>query len=218
MSLDPALMAKARAALTSVYGFAAFRPGQEEILSAVFDGEDGHLCACCPQVKKVSDQNRLWQGLNDGEVSVVSTDTCTFSRAQKATWGGDWTKIPMGLPGLETLVPLVYTRGVLTGRLTLEQLVQKLCVNPAKIMGLYPRKGIIAPGSDADLVLIDPAARMTVDPAKLETNADWSPYDGWELAGFARHTWSRGRKVVDEYRFIGEDGWGQWLPRGRLVG
>ncbi len=80
---------------------------------SVFDGPDGHLFACCPQIKKKKDQERLWKGLHDGEVSVVSTDTCTFSRAQKARWEGDWTKIPMGLPGLETLLPIVYTHGVL---------------------------------------------------------------------------------------------------------
>jgi dihydropyrimidinase len=121
----------------------------------------------------------------------------------------------MGLPGLETLIPLVYTHGVQTGRLTIEQLVEKCCTNPAKVMGLYPKKGVIAVGSDADLVLIDPDASMTVDPAELETNADWSPYDGWDLAGFAETTFSRGRKIVDDYRFIGEDGWGKWLPRER---
>ena len=102
---------------------------------SVFNGPDGHLFACCPQVKSKLDQERLWQGLIDGEVSVVSTDTCTFSREQKARWEGDWTKIPMGLPGLETLLPIVYTHGVRAGRLTIEQLVEKCCVNPSKVDG-----------------------------------------------------------------------------------
>jgi dihydropyrimidinase len=182
---------------------------------SVFDGPDGHLFACCPQVKSKADQDRLWKGLFDGEVSVVSTDTCTFSREQKGKWEGDWTKIPMGLPGLETLLPIVYTHGVQGGRLSIEQFVEKCCTNPAKLMGLYPRKGVIAKGSDADLVLIDPDHSMTVDPSTMETNADWSPYLGWDLAGFAETTFSRGRKIVDDYRFIGEDGWGKWLPRER---
>jgi dihydropyrimidinase len=182
---------------------------------SVFSGQDGHLFACCPQVKTVKDQERLWRGLAAGEVCVVSTDTCTFTRAQKSRWEGDWTKIPMGLPGLETLIPIVYTHGVLKGRLSLEQLVSRCCQNPAKVMGLYPRKGVIAPGSDADLVLIDPERSMVVDHARMETNADWSPYQGWNLAGFAESTWSRGRKIVDDYKFVGESGWGQWLPRER---
>ncbi len=80
-------------------------------------------------------------------------------------------------------------------------------------MGLYPKKGTIAPGSDADLVLIDPEKTIEVDHAAMETNADWSPYQGWKLAGFAESTYSRGRKVVDDYKFIGERGWGRWLPR-----
>ncbi len=182
---------------------------------SVFDGPDGHLFACCPQVKKKKDSARLWQGLNHGEVSVISTDTCTFSREQKARWTGDWTKIPMGLPGLETLLPIVYTHGVLKGRLSLEQFVEKCCTNPAKIMGLYPQKGVIAPGSDADIAIIDPKRRITVDHVQMETNADWSPYQGWPLAGFAETTFCRGKKIVGNYKFIGENGWGRWLPRER---
>src|SRR5215207_444440 len=118
---------------------------------SVFEREDGHLFACCPQLKKPKDVQRLWQGLNGGEVSVISTDTCTFTREQKAMWEGDWTKIPMGIPGLETLMPLTYTHGVLGGRITIEEMCRALSTNPAKIMGLAPRKGSIAIGADADL-------------------------------------------------------------------
>ncbi len=182
---------------------------------SVFDGPDGHLFACCPQVKKPRDQERLWKGLRDGEVSVVSTDTCTFTRAQKARWEGDWTRIPMGLPGLETLLPIVFTHGVLGGRLTPSEFVAKCCTNPARVMGLYPRKGAIAVGSDADLAIIDPTRRIEVDHETMETNADWSPYQGWSLAGFAETTFCRGRQIVEDYRFVGESGWGRWLPRER---
>src|SRR5678809_13260 len=93
---------------------------------SMFDREDGHLFACCPQIKKPKDIDRLWKGLKDGEVSVVSTDTCTFTREQKAMWEGDWTKIPMGMPGLETLMPITYTHGVLKKRISLEDMVMKL--------------------------------------------------------------------------------------------
>ncbi|MFN2317689.1 MAG: dihydropyrimidinase [Gemmatimonadales bacterium] len=180
---------------------------------SVFGREDGHLYACCPQVKRPEDSARLWQGLTDGEVSVISTDTCTFTRQQKAMWEGDFTKIPMGLPGLETLLPLTYTHGVLGGRLSLEAMCQKLATNPAKIMGLYPRKGAIEVGADADLAIIHPTATIVVDPATMETNADWSPYEGWPLAGFARTTLSRGEVIVDDYAVTGREGRGQWLPR-----
>ncbi len=180
---------------------------------SVFEREDGHLFACCPQLKKPKDMARLWDGLRHGEVSVISTDTCTFTRVQKAMWEGDWTKIPMGMPGLETLLPLTYTRGVLGGHLTLEEMCTKLSTNPARIMGLAPRKGGITVGADADLAIIHPTKTHRVDPATMETNADWSPYEGWELAGFSRTTLSRGEVIVDEYRVVGREGRGQWLPR-----
>ena len=180
---------------------------------SVFDREDGHLFACCPQLKKPADAERLWRGLRSGEVSVISTDTCTFTREQKAMWEGDWTKIPMGMPGLETLLPLTYTHGVLGGRLTLEEMVAKLSHNPARIMGLAPRKGAIAVGADADLAIIHPTRTIEVDPDTMETNADWSPFDGWALAGFARTTLSRGEVIVDDYKVVGTAGRGRWLPR-----
>lgn len=180
---------------------------------SVFDREDGHLFACCPQLKKPEDSERLWQGLQDGEVSVVSTDTCTFTREQKAMWEGDWTKIPMGMPGLETLMPVVYTHGVLEGRIDIETMVRKLSMDPARIMGLYPRKGALQVGSDADIAIIHPDRKHTIDPSAMETNADWSPFEGWEMAGFARTTLSRGEVIVDDYAVVGEPGRGKWLSR-----
>lgn len=182
---------------------------------SIFARPDGHLFACCPQVKKPKDQQRLWQGLNDGEVCVISTDTCTFTQAQKARWEGDWTRIPMGLPGLETLLPLVYTHGVQGKKLGLERFVEKCCTNPAKIMGLHPKKGVLATGSDADITVIDPEKKITVDHKTMAGGADWSPYQGWPLAGFAEHTFCRGKQIVADYKFVGENGWGQWLPRER---
>jgi len=180
---------------------------------SVFDQEDGHLWACCPQIKKQADVQRLWKGMRSGEVSVVSTDSCTFTREQKAMWEGDFTKIPMGIPGLETLLPIVYTHGVRFGRISIEEMCRKLSTNPAQIMGLYPKKGAIQVGADADLVIIHPTHEIVVDPDTMETNADWSPYEGWSLAGFARTTLSRGDVIVDDYRVVGEAGRGQWLQR-----
>src|SRR5262245_46192256 len=180
---------------------------------SVFEREDGHLYACCPQLKKPKDVARLWEGLKHGEVSVVSTDTCTFTREQKAMWEGDWTKIPMGMPGLETLLPLTYTHGVLGGRLSIEEMCMKLSTNPAQIMGLAPRKGAIAIGADADLAIIHPTRTHPVDPKAMETNADWSPFEGWDLAGFARTTLSRGEVIIDDYRVVGQEGRGVWLKR-----
>jgi dihydropyrimidinase len=93
--------------------------------------------------------------------------------------------------------------------------VEKCCTNPAKIMGLYPKKGVIATGSDADIVVFDPQKKIEVDSTQMESGADWNPYQGWRLAGFAETTFCRGRKIVENHQFIGQNGWGQWLPRAQ---
>ncbi len=177
------------------------------------DRERGHLWATCPQIKKKEDSERLWKGLQDGEVCLVATDTCTFNKEQKAMWQGDFTKIPFGLPGVETLVPSLYTYGVKTGRIDLHRFVEVISTNAAKIMGLFPRKGTIAVGSDADIAIFDPDATKKVDPGELATNCDWNPFEGQELAGFPTWTISRGRVVVDEGQFVGEPGWGRFVKR-----
>jgi dihydropyrimidinase len=146
-------------------------------------------------------------------VCSVSTDTCTFTRDQKAMWKGDWTKIPMGMPGLETLLPVVYTEGVLKRRLTLNEFVDKCCTAPARIMGLYPRKGTLQIGSDADLAILHPTHKRKLDWRKMQTNCDWNPYQGRDLAGFAEHTFCRGQQVVADYKFVGRNGYGQFIPR-----
>ena len=111
-------------------------------------------------------------------------------------------------------MPLVYTQGVLKNRLSLEEMCAKLSTNPAKIMGLYPRKGAIEVGADADLAIIHPDKKMKVDLRTMETNADWSPLiEGMDLAGFSRTTLSRGDVIVNDYKVVGKEGRGKWLPR-----
>jgi dihydropyrimidinase len=193
---------------------------------SVFDRPDGHLFACCPQVKRRRDIDRLWRAVASGdEVRVVSTDTCSFTRAQKAMWWnnegnyGDWTKIPMGLPGLDTMAPLMYTLGVLGGRISMNRFVELCATNPARIMGLGDRKGDIAPGFDADLAIIDPSRRVRIvpagrsEPATVHSRCDWSPYEGMELAGFAHTTLVRGVPVVREHSVVGRAGHGRFVER-----
>lgn len=180
---------------------------------SVFDRKDGHLFASQPQVKTKADQKRLWRALRENTVSNISTDTCTFTTKQKSIWKGDYCKIPMGLPGLETMMPIVYTHGVLKRQLSLEQFVQKCCTGPAKVMGLYPQKGSLDVGTDADIAVVHPTKRIKVDWRKMESNADWNPYQGWSLAGFAETTLCRGQAVVENYKFTGRNGYGQFVPR-----
>ncbi len=177
------------------------------------DKKTGHYYATCPQIKKKADNERLWKGLADGEIAIVSTDTCTFTTKQKAMWNGDFTRIPFGMPGVETLVPSLYTFGVQAGRFPLSHLVSLVSTNPAKLMGLYPRKGAIAPGSDADLSIVDPKATRTIDYKDLASNCDWSPFQGWKMAGFPETTISRGEVIVKRGKFVGKPGRGRFVKR-----
>ena len=179
----------------------------------LFKRADGHHFATCPPIRKPADSARLWEGLTGGALEIVATDTCTFDSRQKAMWGGDYRKIPMGLPGIELLLPLMYTAGVGQGRLTLEHMVELLCENPARLFGMWPRKGVLQAGSDADVVLFDPALRVTVDHRQLATNCDYSPYDGFEAEGWPVTTLVRGRPVVRDRRFVGVPGQGRFIAR-----
>lgn len=179
----------------------------------VFKRKDGHLYATCPQIKKPHDSERLWKGLQNGDVQVIATDTCTFDTKQKATWGGDFRKIPFGLPGVETMIPLIYTEGVGKKRLSLNRFVSLVSTNPAKLFGMYPQKGTIAIGSDADLVIFDYDKKVTLKAENLQTNCDWSPFEGWKLTGYPSITISRGKIVAEDGKFVGEVGHGKFLQR-----
>jgi len=180
---------------------------------SVFKRKDGHLYATCPQIKKKEDSARLWQGVINGDVSLTATDTCTFNKKQKAMWGGDFTKIPYGLPGVENMVPLMYTYGVGKKRFSLNRFVQLVSANPARLHGLYPRKGTLNVGADADLVVFDPGSKFVIRPERLQTNCDWSPYDGWKLTGYPAMTFSRGRLVARSGKFVGTVGAGKFVER-----
>jgi len=178
------------------------------------DKKNGHLYGTCPQIKKKADNARLWKGLMDGEVSVVSTDTCTFNKKQKSMWNGDFTKIPWGMPGVETLLPALYTHGVLGKKFDINHYVRLISTNPARMFGMFPRKGTIAIGSDADLNIFHPTKAKKIDYKELATNCDWSPFQGESLAGFPVFTVSRGEIVVDKGKWIGKVGRGKFIPRG----
>ena len=179
----------------------------------VFKGENGHLYATCPQIKKPHDSERLWKGLADGDVQIVATDTCTFDTKQKAAWNGDFRKIPFGMPGVETMVPLMYTEGVGKRGFSVNQLISLVSTNPAKLFGMYPQKGTIAIGSDADIVVFDPEKKVTLKAENLQTNCDWSPFEGWKLTGYPAVTISKGKIVAKDGKFVGEVGHGEFLKR-----
>lgn len=180
---------------------------------SVFKKKNGHLYATCPQLRKVEDQDRLWKGIAQGTVQVIGTDTCTFDTKQKGMWNGDFRKIPYGMPGVETMLPVMYHYGVHEKRFTVNRFVQLVSTNPAKLFGLYPKKGAIAVGSDADLVIFDPLAKRKIDWKKMATNCDWSPFQGFELTGAPVMTISRGTVVARDGKFVGKIGHGKFVPR-----
>lgn len=183
----------------------------------VFKEENGHYFATCPQIKSEEDRLRLWEGLVDGSVQTVGTDTCTFTTEQKDMWikdgVGDFTKIPFGLPGSELMLPLLYD-GVVKGKLDIHQMVALGSTNSAKIFGMYPKKGTIQVGSDADIVIYDTEKEIEVDYENLETNCDWSPYQGRKIKGYPYMTFLRGKIVAKEGKCVGEKGDGVFIKRG----
>ena len=179
----------------------------------VFKRPDGHLYATCPQVKKPHDNEQLWRAAADGTVQVIATDTCPFTIQQKAAWNGDFRKIPFGLPGVETMLPLLYSEGVGKRRISLKQLVALTSTNPARLFGLYPQKGVIAGGSDADLVIFDPAKKVTLQAENLQSKCAWSPYEGRKLTGYPVITIARGAVVAENGKPVGQDHRGRFLQR-----
>ncbi len=178
----------------------------------VYARPDGHLYAATPPLRTQTDCQALWKGLSTGAIDMVATDHCPFTRDQKR-WTGSFLDLPYGLPGVETLLPLLLSDGVLQRRISLERLVELLSTGPAKALRIYPRKGAIAVGSDADLVLIDPACQWTISANKLHMRTDFNPYEGHQIVGRPVMTVSRGRIVFVDNEFCGETGWGRYIPQ-----
>jgi dihydropyrimidinase len=178
-----------------------------------YEGPDGYLYPSCPPLRNKVDNEMLWRGLAVGALQVVSTDHCSFTREQKSRGKGDFTAIPRGLPGVETTLPLIYSQGVARGIINVNQMVEILSANPAKLFGLYPRKGSLAPGADADVVLFDPRKEVTIKAQDLHMNTDFSPYEGMKVTGWPVMTISRGRTICKNGTVTGKEGWGEFVTR-----
>ena len=174
----------------------------------------GAVYVCAPPIRKKSDQECLWKALADGEIQTVATDQCSFTLAQKALGKDDFTKIPGGLPGVQTRGTLLYTYGVETGKITKEQMCALLSETPARLYGVYPRKGVIRPGSDADIVVLDPEKRSVISAKTHAYNTDNNPYEGFELHCGIDKVFLRGHLAVTEGK-IAEEKLGTFIPRGK---
>lgn len=174
---------------------------------------EGAKYVCSPPLRPAEHGAALWRGLRTNDLSVVSTDHCPFCfKGQKELGIGDFAKIPNGMPGVEHRMDLLH-QGVLKGEITLTRWVEIASTTPARMFGLYPRKGVIAAGSDADIVIYDPAAIQTLSAATHHMNVDYSAYEGWEITGRVDVTLSRGRAVVSGGVLHGSPGHGKFLPR-----
>jgi dihydropyrimidinase len=175
---------------------------------------DGAKYVMSPPLRLKETQDRLWRGLAFNDLQVISTDHCPFCMKEQKTLGlGDFSKIPNGAPGIETRMSLVYDGGVRQGRITLNRFVELTSTAPAKMFGLFPRKGTIAPGSDADLVVFNPERSMRLSTKTLHMRVDYSPYEGREVTGVSETVLSRGRVIVDNGAFTGRAGAGTFLKR-----
>jgi len=164
-----------------------------------------------PALKTGEDCAALWDALAKGVIDIVSTDHAPGTKTEKELgWKNIWTA-QAGIPGVETLLPLMLSEGVAKGRLTLERLVDALCTKPAQILGFYPRKGVIRKGSDADLVLVDRKKEVTITAEKLHYKVGWTQYDGTIVKGMPVMTISRGVVVAEDGEVIGKPGHGQFL-------
>lgn len=168
---------------------------------------------CSPPLRKKVDQECLWEALKTGDIQTISTDHCSFTMAQKEMGREDFTKIPNGMPGVETRGVLLYTYGVEEGRITLEHMCRLLSENPAKLYGMYPQKGCLEPGSDADIVVLDPNREGVIKADSQEYNMDYAPFEGWKLKGTIDKVYLRGNLVVDQGKIVSEKQ-GQYVSRG----
>ncbi|HTO78111.1 MAG TPA: dihydropyrimidinase [Thermoanaerobaculia bacterium] len=177
-------------------------------------GFEGAKYVMSPPLRAKGNEEKLWRGLAGNDLQAVSTDHCPFCmKEQKELGRGDFSKIPNGAPGIETRMSLLYDGGVRTGRIPLNRFVELTSTSPAKIFGLFPRKGTIAPGSDADLVIFDPEKKHTLSAKTHHMKVDYNPYEGREVTGKAKTVLSRGRVVIENGQFLGKPGAGSFLKR-----
>ncbi|MCF6278289.1 MAG: dihydropyrimidinase [Anaerolineales bacterium] len=189
---------------------------------------DGAKWVCSPPMRTKADNARLWQALERGEMQTIGTDHCPFfyDGTQPIIYEGqeiaipgkelgtsDFTKIPNGLPAVGDRLPVMWTEGVVKGRITPNQFVALNSTNPAKIFGMYPRKGALLPGSDADIVIWDPKRKVTHGVAMSHQRTDYNLFEGWELEGYPEKVFLRGKLIVDGDQWLGKRGGGEFVKR-----
>ena len=180
----------------------------------MYNREDGVKFICSPPIREKSNQKKLWEGIQQGYIQTIATDHCSFNYKMKKEMGGeDFRKCPNGLPGVETRMPIMFSEGVSKGRISVNKFVEITSTNPAKLFGMYPKKGTIQVGADADLVVIDPNLTKKISVVDLHENVDYTSFEGIEVKGYPVMTISRGEIIVEDNKFVGEKGRGRFIKR-----
>ena len=185
---------------------------------SVYFNEDYSSAAryvCAPPIREKAEQEQLWKALRRGEIQTISTDHCSFTLAQKDMGREDFTKIPGGLPGVETRGELIFSYGVAKRRISAAKMCQLLSENPAKLYGLFPRKGVLRQGADADIVVYDPGASHVIRAEDCVANVDYNPYEGFVTAGGIRQVWLRGALSVEDGKVLAQEPAGKYMARGK---
>ncbi len=214
LSSQAALQAARESRARGLPVYVETRPLYLYLTSAALAGPQGGKYIGAPPLREETDVAALWAGLADGSIDTLGSDHAPWELAHKVDPSLDVTTARQGVADLETMLPMLYSAGVRTGRISLARFVELTSARPARLFGLYPRKGTIAVGSDADLVIIDPQSHRVVDGSAMRSRAGYSAYDGIEVFGWPRFTVSRGDVVLEDGQVVAEPGRGTWLSRG----
>lgn len=170
-----------------------------------------------PPLRKIEDINELWKGIEAGDIQIIATDHCPFNyNVEKQAGRDDYRLCPNGAPGVEERMEVIFSEGVMKKKININKYVEVMCTNPAKIYGCYPQKGVILPGSDADLIIMNPNVTKVLEKKDMRSSVDYTLYDGMKLNGAIEKIISNGKVIVDRSKFLGEKGGGKFIKRNSI--
>ena len=222
MSAGPAVVELAKARAEGVLAYGETMPHFLCLDESEYQkpGYEPMKVVITPPLRSKENQSALWDGLQSGVISTIGSDHCAFPFKDKIrlyeTRGSVFPMIPHGAPGIETQLPVIFSEGVCKNRISLSKFVEVISTNPARLTGMYPQKGTIAVGSDADLVMVDPRKEIIVSNKNLHGRTDYTPFEGWSLLGSVETTISRGKVIIDNGEFFGESGCGKFIRRNEF--
>lgn len=217
LSSAAALASCSRARAEGLPVYVETRPLYLYLTREVFDQPDSAKYVGAPPLREQKDLRALWNGLHSGAIQCVCSDHAPWTLRQKLDPALDVRTARQGVADLETLMPMLFSDGVRKGRISLSRFVELTSTNAAKLFGMYPQKGTIAVGSDADIIVWDRDAHRTIDGASMQSKAGYSVYDGWEVIGWPLYTISRGEVIFDNGKITARRGRGQWVRRGKTM-